>query len=305
VPKKVKEKDIVSPEPGKEEAAEGLAPEGETPEMKGKKKRKRKGREEDFTPHGLSRIHGKREFDELNKASKGKKRALWLLTGLTGPLLVLWIVSMLLTQWGDLVVSISREAHRKGLVISDNSAFGGSGPRLNGGRVEDVTNITYEWDGDEAYLYDGEPTVPGVVTIPFERLHEREGSNNGRNFLSYTFFLGNNGPDTIPVQAQLVLTGSSKSACEAARVAVIKDGRKAIYCRPNREHGGPEREGEEIWADPDEDIVMRERVWDMAPDESHRFTVVVWIEGTDPECVDDIMGGHIRMSMTFDVPPEV
>jgi hypothetical protein len=32
-----------------------------------------------------------------------------------------------------------------------------------------------------------------------------------------------------------------------------------------------------------------------------KYTVVIWAEGNDPECIDDIRGGHVRMRMLFDV----
>ena len=28
-----------------------------------------------------------------------------------------------------------------------------------------------------------------------------------------------------------------------------------------------------------------------------RFTVVIWIEGDDPDCVDDLIGGMMKMHM--------
>ena len=32
-----------------------------------------------------------------------------------------------------------------------------------------------------------------------------------------------------------------------------------------------------------------------------KYTIVIWIEGNDPECIDDIRNGHIRMRMLFSV----
>ena len=32
---------------------------------------------------------------------------------------------------------------------------------------------------------------------------------------------------------------------------------------------------------------------------SDKYTVVIWIEGNDKECVDAIRGGHVRMNMIF------
>ena len=32
-----------------------------------------------------------------------------------------------------------------------------------------------------------------------------------------------------------------------------------------------------------------------------KYTVVIWLEGWDPECVDDIMGGEVKLSMNFHI----
>jgi hypothetical protein len=35
------------------------------------------------------------------------------------------------------------------------------------------------------------------------------------------------------------------------------------------------------------------------PGEIDKYTVVIWIEGEDPECTDDIIGGWLELAMTF------
>jgi len=38
--------------------------------------------------------------------------------------------------------------------------------------------------------------------------------------------------------------------------------------------------------------------------EVDKYTVVIWLEGEDPECVNDILGGELKMSMNFHVLDE-
>lgn len=40
---------------------------------------------------------------------------------------------------------------------------------------------------------------------------------------------------------------------------------------------------------------------DMAADEVDKFTVVIWLEGEDPECVNDILGGYVEFFMKFSI----
>jgi hypothetical protein len=43
------------------------------------------------------------------------------------------------------------------------------------------------------------------------------------------------------------------------------------------------------------------RVSDFAPGEITKMTVVIWIEGSDPDCVDRLIGGEMRISMQMSV----
>lgn len=38
---------------------------------------------------------------------------------------------------------------------------------------------------------------------------------------------------------------------------------------------------------------------DIKPGEIDRYSIVVWLEGNDPECIDDIIGGEMKMAMVI------
>ena len=33
----------------------------------------------------------------------------------------------------------------------------------------------------------------------------------------------------------------------------------------------------------------------------HKFTVVLWLEGDDPHCTDDLIGGHLGMEFNLEL----
>jgi hypothetical protein len=35
------------------------------------------------------------------------------------------------------------------------------------------------------------------------------------------------------------------------------------------------------------------------PGETNKYTVVMWLEGDDPDCTDDLIGGHLGLEMQF------
>ena len=43
---------------------------------------------------------------------------------------------------------------------------------------------------------------------------------------------------------------------------------------------------------------------DFKPGDVDKYTILMWVEGNDPECVNEILGGHMKMSMTFSVEDE-
>ena len=47
--------------------------------------------------------------------------------------------------------------------------------------------------------------------------------------------------------------------------------------------------------------VMTTSSEDFEVGEVDKYTIVIWIEGNDPECIDDIRNGHVRMRMLFQV----
>ena len=49
------------------------------------------------------------------------------------------------------------------------------------------------------------------------------------------------------------------------------------------------------------EIITKGIVEDMNPGDFDKYTVVAWLEGEDPECLDDIIGGYIEMNMMFEI----
>lgn len=46
-------------------------------------------------------------------------------------------------------------------------------------------------------------------------------------------------------------------------------------------------------------VITSGRETNMAPGETHKYTIVLWLEGDDPDCTDELIGGHIGLEMNF------
>ena len=261
---------------------------------------KKKKTEELVTPHDVAKIGHKHEVDaakdnkssvydhfhaqdnakEIAQAKKRKKRYAIILGTLIGILLIIYIISMLTTQWGDLVVTIGDLQDGKTILLSETGDFTDGTPKLNGGSVKDVTNITKSW-------------------LP-KKLDKENGSHNGKNYLAYSFYLKNTGDVDLDYETVMTLTGQSKGADEAVRIMIIKDGKETVYAKGTKASKGKKSETDATkWKTNDTIFVIPKT--DLKAKQRTKYTVVMWVEGNDKECVDAIRGGHIRSQMTFNV----
>lgn len=242
-----------------------------------------KGSKEALKGQGIfKRFSARRSAEELSKTQLWRRRGFWVLVALVIILLIMFIISMLISQYGDLVISIERSARGKGITVSETPDLEDGVTILSAEKVVEVTNITYEW-------------------LPLEELDTKEGSYNGKNYLAYTFYLQNNGTEEVDYTGQLQIKGVSKSMDEAVRVMVYKNGEPAIYGKQQYKGTEPETD---CTAFESENSVMSTMTENFKPGDMDKYTIVSWVEGNDPECVDDIMGGFMRMNMLFSIADE-
>ena len=123
---------------------------------------------------------------------------------------------------------------------------------------------------------------------------EGNGSHNGQNYIAYTFYASNKGQDTINYWATIEIEDVIKNVDEAIRVMVIKNGNRVIYAKKNRTTGENEKDTTAFY---DDKIVMLEENKEFKVDDTDKYTIVIWVEGDDPDCTDELIGGEIKMHM--------
>ena len=50
-----------------------------------------------------------------------------------------------------------------------------------------------------------------------------------------------------------------------------------------------------------ENLIVKKDVDNFAPGDVAKITVVIWLEGDDPDCVDDILGGQLKIDMVMEI----
>ena len=50
-----------------------------------------------------------------------------------------------------------------------------------------------------------------------------------------------------------------------------------------------------------ENLIVKKDVDNFASGDVAKITVVIWLEGDDPDCVDDILGGQLKIDMVMEI----
>lgn len=189
---------------------------------------------------------------------------------------LIYIVLKLIYEVGSFTVTLDTSYNIEGaLVIYEDHKQKLCLETLKAEELEFMTNIDGRW-------------------IPENIQDGPDGSNNGQNYIAYTFYAENQGKEVINYWRTIEITDVIKNADEAIRVKVIKDGVETTYAKISKATGEAE---EGTIAFTDESTVMLEQEKNFKPGDVHKYTVVIWIEGNDTECVDDIIGGEVKMRM--------
>lgn len=75
---------------------------------------------------------------------------------------------------------------------------------------------------------------------------------------------------------------------------IILNGEKKVYAKINSQTKEPEKDTIAFYSD---DIAVVEPRYAVKPGDIDRVTIVIWLEGDDPDCLDNLIGGEIKASM--------
>jgi hypothetical protein len=199
-----------------------------------------------------------------------------LLVTLTG---VIYMASVLYEKSGSFTVSVNKyEMQKYGLTLSEFSDMSRPSSSLNADVAEKMTNIA------------GETIAANVDMI--------DGAHNGENYIAYTFYLQNAGEVEIAYDYQVNLSGVTQSLDEAIRVRLYVNGEPKTYAKTRSDGGGNEPGTTEFYSS---NVVMKGREDGFVPGDITKFTIVIWIEGHDPDCIDWLVGGQLKIDMKMSV----
>ncbi len=214
-------------------------------------------------------------------------------------LVLLYILSLLFGRYGSFTVRVKEFEDRKyALSLSEEESFRYPTSHLEAAAATNITNI----DG---------------ATLP-DNLNDTNGMHNGDNYLAYTFYIKNTGEAACGYRCSLVISQATMGLDAAARVRVYfggdyykaetdtyrHDGGYTDYAKAKTGGNGlPEVDAESrvMTNFSGSDVVMEAEKENFFPGDISKVTVVIWLEGNDPDCTDDVLGGQFKLDMVFTI----
>lgn len=191
-------------------------------------------------------------------------------------LIMLYFTLSIVYGTGKFTVILDRNLNwDKGIVIYENLQNKTVSRRLEASTLDTMDNISIAW-------------------LPENIDTEAEGGHNGDNYIAYTFYIENEGEDTINYWYSILIDDVVLNVDEAIRVMVYLNGEETVYAKLNGFTEEPELDTKAFYSD---DTVMLESRQDFTPGSIDRFTIVIWIEGDDPDCTNALLGGELKMHM--------
>ena len=192
-------------------------------------------------------------------------------------LIVVYIVLKILLDDGSFIVSLDRnEMLYSGLAMYETLNDPTPKRRLKADDLQFMDNISIKW-------------LPNDIT-------EHEGSHNGKNYIAYSFYMENQGQAILNYWYYIMMDDVIKNADEALRIMIYLNDEKTVYAKGSSINGAPEKGTVKFRDDEDGTIILEQRK-DMKAGDLDKITVVIWIEGDDPECTNALIVGHVRLHM--------
>ncbi len=222
------------------------------------------------------------------------KKNSWLIIAITGVLLTVIVgLSLYGENTGELVVSVDAKTVRS-LSLSEIGKFeaADSSSLIAAEGIKDIRDSTYFY-------------------IP-ENISEGDGLKSDKKenrYFAYSFYLKNVSNVSVGYSATLKLDKYTQGVDKAIRIMVlVDDNEPLIFARPKADgsaeslldDGSVNKKGyTTIPFTENEMEIVNQPITEV--DAVQKYTIVMWLEGWDSDCKDNIIGGKLSASLTFKI----
>lgn len=206
---------------------------------------------------------------------------------------VLSIIMVLLTYYGsysgNFIAVVDSQERVSSIMLSSTKDLEDAAPRLFADSAKNTTPLSFDdLRIKEAVSVDGNYFDPDFT------------------YFAFSFYITNNGNQTLDVEARYLVTEVTRNADEAVRVIIVEDedvDNINMYMKKDTVpfEYNPKNPEAKIFYNEDEGVVFSEIIEDFQPGVIKKYTVIIYIEGNDPDCGDDLMGGLIKTTFRFQI----
>ena len=215
-----------------------------------------------------SKIKTKKKIQKIIKLA--------LLISVLGLLLSYFVIGLIYNN-GNFTITLDKNLYMQNdIIIYDTPDYKVFRSELNAEPVEYLDNISSRWLPNNLYDHQG-------------------GSHNGDNYIAYTFYIENMGEEVSDYWSEIIIDDVIRDVDEAIRIRVYKNDQFVTYAKPQN-NGAAERD---TVAFEEDNYVALDHVENFSPGDIIKYTIVIWLEGSDPDCTDNLLGGEIKLHMQF------
>lgn len=190
-------------------------------------------------------------------------------------LLIIYFILRIVYDTGRFTIVLDRAGDpMSGLIIYNSLSDKKAQQKLQAEPIDFFTNIAESW-------------------LPENIGDEAEGSHNGTNYIAYTFYVENQGSATINYWYTIFIDDVIRDVDKAVRVMLYQNGERKIYAKA-ASNGGAEKDTIPFYSEEYVTVDVRK---DFHEGEIDKYTIVIYLEGDDPDCVDALIGGQMKMHM--------
>lgn len=187
------------------------------------------------------------------------------------------IVMLISKKAGTLVIDLGKDARGRGIMLSETASGDNMRPILEAEPIHEAWNISGK-------------SLPEDIT-------EGDGSKNGEYYLAYSFYIVNVGTETVNLTFQIKIQ-STRSLDETIRVRIYYHNIGVKTYAKKASDGTKELDADEPFED-NNDIL--DYVSSLAPESMRKITIVLWVEGDDPDTTNDKIGGSVSLEAKFEI----
>ena len=189
---------------------------------------------------------------------------------------ILYLFLYIVYDGGRFTVTLDKQMQsQKSVYLSETGKVGEKTRKLTAETIDYMDNISVKW-------------------LPDNLDTEKNGSHNGDNYIAYSFYVVNSGKEEVNYWYEMELDDTVKNVDEAIRVMIYRNGKPTTYAKKSKVTGKAEPGTKKFYS---KSVMVLEQRKSFKPKSKDHFTIVIWIEGDDPECKNDLIGGEIKMHM--------